>query len=268
VTGFRKDLPGLDDTQRARLQKIAPALSTLHENILPVREVGADFVVMERVDQPRTLADALGQPFAPARACHITLQILAALEAMPIVHGDVRPPNVFLDDADHVRVTDFGLQWVMTVLRETRVGPPPPARIGMYAPPERHHGTDALDHQADVYGVGAMLYEMLAGTPPFDPHLSVFVLSVDAQTIMPPPLTDQRLDAIVQCAMSKDPWLRFPTATEMAKALHAEREAVPNSVAGGPEPSQGSGQRSHAEREAVPNSAAGGPEPSQGSGQQ
>jgi serine/threonine-protein kinase len=185
-----------------------------------VLECGGDFLVMELVEKPRTLADALGQPFAPERACLIAFQILAALEAAPLVHGDLRPPNVFLDDTEGVRVTGFGLHYVLTVLSATRGGnPTPPANIVMYAPPERLHGTEDLGHPADVYGVGAMLYEMLAGAPPFDAQQSVWQLNVDAQITLPPPLADAKLDAIVQCAMRKDPWARFPSAKEMAEAL-------------------------------------------------
>ncbi len=209
----------LDANQSARFLEIGPKLLTSHENILPVLECGRDFLVMELVKNPRTLADVLGQPFAPARASRIALQILAALEAAPLVHGDLRPPNVLLDDNDRVRVTGFGLQFVLTVLRETRAGPALPADIAMYAPPERLHGTENLDVAADVYGVGAMLYEMLAGAPPFDAQQSVWTLNVDAQILMPPPLADARLDAIVQCAMRKDPGWRFRSAREMAEAI-------------------------------------------------
>ena len=224
-----KGLRALDAAQRARLLKISPQLSTLHENIVPVLEVGPDFLVMELVAPPRTLADALGRPFVPARACNIALQILAALEATPLVHGDLRPANVFLDGDDHVRVTDFGLQYVLTVLRETRSGPTPPARVVMYAPPERLHGTVDLEPSADIYGVGAMLYEMVAGAPPFDAQQSVFTLNIDAQTAMPPPLADQSLDAIVQRAMSKDPGMRFASATEMAEAVRRARAGAMSS---------------------------------------
>jgi serine/threonine-protein kinase len=216
-----KMLAGLDAKQRARLREVGPRLLTSHPHILPVLECGPDFVVMAFVDQPRTLADALGQPFEPARACRIALQILAALEASPLVHGDLRPPNVLLDEHDLVRVTGFGLQYVLTELRETRAGPVPPAEVVMYAPPERLHGQVDLERSADVYGVGAMLYQMLAGSPPFDPDQLVFRLAVDVQTMMPPALADARLDAIVQGAMRKDPWLRFPSATELAEAITA-----------------------------------------------
>ncbi len=141
-----------------------------------------------------------------------------------IVHRDIKPENVMLHDGEAV-VTDFGIAKAVTAavtknltLSGTAVGTP------AYMSPEQAAGEAELDARSDIYSLGAMLYEMIAGAAPFT-GATVQAIIARLFTEPAPPLRKRRpdvpewLERAVMKAMSKDPSARYATAAEFAEAL-------------------------------------------------
>src|SRR5678816_930655 len=163
--------------QRARFRHEARAASqVVHENVVQifdvgVDEVGRDFIVMEYVEG-RDLGEVIGEgPLPLARALAIADQILRGLHVVHeagIVHRDIKPANIRLtNNADRVKIIDFGIAKSMrseAAQTETDTG----QVIGtpQFMAPEQIID-DPVDRRADLYAVGATLYAMLAGQPPF-----------------------------------------------------------------------------------------------------
>jgi serine/threonine protein kinase len=168
-------------------------------------------------------------PVAPWQACAIAGQLCRALARahhQRIVHRDIKPANILLSDDGRVKVGDFGVARLAEGSTEgagaTIVGTP------KYMSPEQGRGRPTTP-ATDVYSVGVVLYEMLAGEPPFTGG-SVVELALSHVQEAPPLLSDDlpsSLVAIVARAMAKAPADRFADAAEMADALlEARREAT------------------------------------------
>ena len=211
------------------------AARLVHPNVVAVFDTGSDggtpFLVMERLPGT-TLADRLASgPLALPEARRLTLEVLAALGAAHragIVHRDVKPANVLLDEHGHAKVADFGIAKSLDVdidLTSTGqvVGTP------AYVAPERLAGERATP-AADLYAAGLLLYEMLAGAKAF-PGDDPLAVAYRVRNESPPRLTDVRPDVpppllrSVERAIDKDPARRFASAEEMA-AVVAATEAV------------------------------------------
>ncbi len=223
-----------------RLLMEAKAASSIdHENIVDVvsfdaTEDGKVFLVMEMLEG-LSLADLVDKgPMKVERALPIALQVCEALHAAherDIVHRDLKPDNVFIvrkKDADFVKVLDFGISKVKTAeaeqVRMTRTG----QLVGtpLYMSPEQAKGEADVDRRADVYALGVMLFEMLAGEPPFEGS-NYFQLLWKHGNEAPPELSAKRPEvpagvaAAVMKALSKSPDDRFQTMAEMGAALMA-----------------------------------------------
>jgi serine/threonine protein kinase len=170
--------------------------------------------VMELVNGP-TLREALGRhgPLPPSRAARLSMEVAAALDyahQAGVCHGSLKPGNILLADDGTVKVADFSIARAATDDDPGRTG----EVLGAdgYLAPEVVRGDDA-DGRADVYGLGACLYEMLTGRPP----------GADPSTTVPPRAlragVPRDLDAIVRQAMAADPDDRFQTVQTMAAAL-------------------------------------------------
>lgn len=170
----------------------------------------------------------------PDVAVAITRQVLAGLTAahrLGVVHRDIKPSNIFLEPGDseggvpHARVIDFGVAQISGLQSITRTG----AVVGTpsYMPPEQgtnKHGP--VDPRADVYGVGAVLYRMLAGRPPYLGNDASSILAMTLTRDPTPlrtlaPSLPQALVCIVERAMARDPNERFASASDMDAALAA-----------------------------------------------
>jgi eukaryotic-like serine/threonine-protein kinase len=224
-------LPGL----RARfLHEARAAASFSHPNAVAVYDTGtngAPYIVMELVDG-RSLADELAAHGAldPQRAVSIAEQVLAALGAAHrrgLVHRDVKPANILLPADGGVKLTDFGIAKSIlegaTDLTQTGqlLGTP------RYLSPEQVEGRRATP-RSDLYALGVVLYEMLAGTPLFDRPTPIAV-ALAHQEDEPPPLDRRRGDlrpalvTAVHRALEKDPERRFADAAQMQAALAGHR---------------------------------------------
>jgi serine/threonine protein kinase len=214
-----------------RMEKEWKALGALeHPNVVDVVYAGrtADgipYYVMELLvgETVRDRIEREGRisPGQAARIAQQTLLGLAAAHAVGVVHRDIKPANVFLTREGAVKVLDFGISYTESVRKITLEG----HAIGTprYMSPEQAAGEKA-DARSDLYAVGLLLYEMLAGEGPFD-DLSEITQQMLAHLHRPPrPLSrfadvPAGLDAIVTRALSKNPSHRARTAEYMAAEL-------------------------------------------------
>jgi hypothetical protein len=221
----------------ARFEREARAIGQLsHPNLLALYDVGvhegASYVVTELLDGT-TLRARLGVPLPVARAVEIGADIAAGLAAAHdkgIVHRDVKPENIFLTRDGHVKILDFGLAKYQPIgdVGAAVEGLPtePGAILGTvgYMAPEQVRGKP-VDARSDIFSLGIVLYEMVAGQPPFaagnDAEVMAAVLR-DAPLPLPAavPWTVARL--IARC-LEKDALERFQSARDLAVDL---REAL------------------------------------------
>ena len=233
-----------DKRRMQRFRQEARVASSLnHPNIVTIFEFGdvdqLTFLATEFVDG-ETLRDVLrGKRLKLDEVVDIGLQMLAALDAAHeanIVHRDMKPENVMIRRRDHVvKVLDFGLAKLMEnrpaapesdseAVTELRTAPGLIMGTVNYMSPEQARA-HAVDGRSDIWSVGIMIYEMVAGEKPFggatSAHTIVEILEKD-----PPPLTDagppeqpQELQRIVAKSIAKEPAERYQTAKEMMADL-------------------------------------------------
>lgn len=220
-------------------QELLLARQVSHPNVVRIHDIGRHedlwFLTMDYVPG-RSLKDVLRQEGAlsPERAAAIVREVALALEvahAQGVVHRDLKPGNVLLDDRDRPYVTDFGVARSIAETGLTRpgdvVGTPD------YLAPEQARG-EPVDHRADLYALGLILFEMLTGELPFSGGSYSEVL---AQRISGRPRTladsgvdvPHRLQGVVEKLLERDPDDRFQSGAEVAAALegHPVRRRLP-----------------------------------------
>ena len=202
-----------------------------HPNIVTIYEVGKDndrhFIAMEYLEG-QTLRDVMqiGGPMPIKDALNYTLQLCAALSyahANGVVHRDIKPENVQVLPGGLVKLTDFGIARLMgepTITQNGQVFGTP-----SYMSPEQVAGKN-IDARSDIFSVGVMLYEMIAGHKPFSGD-SVVTITYNIMNMEPPapPGAPQYITSAIRKAMSKDPDMRYSSAEEMATDLREERIA-------------------------------------------
>ena len=168
------------------------------------------------------------------RAVNLTLQICDALDTMHkhgVVHRDLKPENVMVDDEDRIKVIDFGIAMKEDARRLTFAGPSALLGTPDYISPEQVKGQRG-DQRSDVYALGAMLYEMLTGEPPFTGSNPLAVMN---ERLLNDPKPARKLRAeipaeveeILKRALEREPRHRYQTAGEMAWELeHQEQVGV------------------------------------------
>jgi len=231
------------------------ATSVGNEHIIEVTDVGtfddgSPFIVMEFLEGIE-LAKLIEREasLSISRLVHIVTQVCSALSAAHargIVHRDMKPENVFLirrgNDSDFVKVLDFGVSKVRDA--SDSMGGHALTRTGMaigtpyYMPPEQAQGVRDLDHRADIYAVGVILYQALTGHLPFDAE-SYPALLLKIVSERPAPLRvfrndlPEALESVVLKAMARDRKERFQTVEELAEALQrfAVLQTMPSEAA-------------------------------------
>jgi serine/threonine-protein kinase len=224
-----------------------------HENIVEILDFGqtADgqpYFIMEFLEG-ESLSDMTARgpmPAATVEAIGVQMcRALAAAHAKGIVHRDLKPHNVHIavkpDGALEVKILDFGVAKILASPDDqqsvkTRTG----SLMGtpLYMSPEQCKGAGVLDHRTDIYSLGVMLFEMLAGRPPFTAE-GVGELFAKHMLEDPPPLTDFVPDAppymaaAIMRALAKDPAGRFPGMDEFRKALVGEVKLAIPATSGG-----------------------------------
>ena len=236
---------GRDPAAAARFLREARALAKLsHPNVVGVHDFGRTpetetddgpvpgllYIVMEYVDGA-DLRAALAAGIEPADALAVVRQMADALEyahARGIVHRDIKPENVLLTRDGAVKIADFGLAKLADPDAAAGRAETAHTRAGQamgtlhYMAPEQLRGADAVDHRADLYSFGVVLYELLTGSLP----LGRFAPPSEKAG------TDARLDAVVLRALETDPADRYQSAAEVRTDL----DAAASESAGPPTP--------------------------------
>ncbi|HEV2069793.1 MAG TPA: serine/threonine-protein kinase [Acidimicrobiales bacterium] len=225
---LRADLATEPEVRRRFEDEATSAAQLSHPNVVTVFDTGdhagEPYIVMEGL-AGRTLADELVDgPLTESRVRGIASEILSALAAahqIGIVHRDVKPATILIADDGSAKVADFGIAKSMENLDHTVAG----QIIGTpaYLAPERLEGQRATP-QSDMYSLGVVLYEALAGQQPYSGDTPL-VLAHAVLSKEPIPLRELRPDidaglaATVERAMHKTPERRFSDAPEMAASL-------------------------------------------------
>ncbi len=219
-----------------RFRREAQAAAGLqHPNVVSVYDRGAYdgtyYIAMEYLPG-RSLKQLIRAeaPLDPIRAIDIALQILKAARfahRRGVIHRDLKPHNVIIDDSDNAKVTDFGI---------ARAGASDMTETGsimgtaQYLSPEQAQG-HAVSAGSDLYSIGVVLYEMLTGRVPFDAESAVSIALKHVSEAPPPmsvlnPEVPPELDQIVMWALNKNPVDRPANADQFITALEQARTAL------------------------------------------
>jgi hypothetical protein len=228
-----------DRSFRLRFEREAQHAASLnHPNIVQVHDYGINgptpYIVMELVSGD-TLDELISDHrlLDPASTVRIADDVLGALEHAHhhhIVHRDVKPQNILIADDGLVKVTDFGLAKSVTdadlTLAGNVLGTP------TYISPEQA-SDDPQTASSDLYSLGCVLYQCLAGRPPFVGQSKVEVVDMHLHTEAPPlralrPDLAPTLEAPIMRSLAKDPRERFKSAREMSAALEVGLTATPD----------------------------------------
>jgi serine/threonine-protein kinase len=220
-----------DEDYVERFRREARAVAQLtHPNIVTVidrgEQDGRQFIVFEYVDGQNLKELSAHGPLDAREAIGLALQVAHALSfahARGLVHRDVKPQNVLLNEDGQAKVTDFGIARSLDVHGVTQTG----TVLGTsdYIAPEQARG-QKVDPKTDIYSLGVVLYELLTGEVPFsgDNFVAVAMRHVSE----PPPSVLEhrpdcpvRVDLAIQRAMAKDPADRFASMDELCTELEA-----------------------------------------------
>ncbi|HEX3693605.1 MAG TPA: PASTA domain-containing protein [Solirubrobacteraceae bacterium] len=216
-------------------REASSAAGLSHPNVVSVYDRGewdgTYYIAMEYLPG-RSLKAVVREhgPLAPDDAIDVTIQILLALRfahRRGIIHRDIKPHNVILDEEGRAKVTDFGI---------ARAGASDMTMTGsimgtaQYLSPEQAQG-HAVSETSDLYSVGVVLYELLTGGVPFEGESAVTIAlkQVSVQPTPPSqrnPAVSPALDAVVMRALAKDPAARFASADELIAALQQARAGI------------------------------------------
>src|SRR6202044_2960949 len=234
---FAED-PGFVERFRREAQAAA---SLQHPNVVSVFDRGAFdgtyYIAMEYL-QGRTLKRLIREeaPLEVNRAIDITIQILKAARfahRRGVIHRDLKPHNVIIDDNDHVKVTDFGI---------ARAGASDMTETGsimgtaQYLSPEQAQG-HPVSGGSDLYSIGVVLYEMLTGRVPFDGESQVTIALKHVSEAPPPmsainPSVPPELEQVVMWALNKNPVDRPANADQFINALEQAKAAIQSGEGG------------------------------------
>src|SRR5262245_35740944 len=235
--------------QLRRFEQEARAAAVLnHPNILAIHDVGTHdgrpFVVAELLEG-ETVRDQMGRgPISPKEAVvygHHIAQGLAAAHAKGIVHRDLKPENLFITTDGRVKILDFGIAKLSQANLAGATVSTTATEAGMlvgtvgYMAPEQVR-LQAVDHRADLFALGAVLYEMLSGARAFrgtTPADTLSAILTSEPAALDPAVTAQcpRFESVVRRCLEKSPEQRYQSATDLASALADAATNTPRALA-------------------------------------
>jgi serine/threonine protein kinase len=196
-------------------------------------EDGRYYIAMEHVPGGNLKSRILRRgPLNPAEAARLAWQVAEALHAAHdrgIVHRDIKPQNVLLDEAGDAKVADFGIALAASSTSISRTNQV--FGTASYMSPEQAMG-EVVGPQSDLYSLGVVFYEMLTGRVPFEAEgpLATAMKHLTEQPLPPRkrnPSVPEGMDAVVMGLLSKDPKDRYPSAAELIEDLRRAREGLP-----------------------------------------
>lgn len=236
---IRRDSPEAD-----RLIAEGKLLAELdHPNLACVYDLdlhdGRPFLVMEYVRGQNLRQYVEQHRLSPRDAALLVAKIaraMAAAHARGIIHQDLKPTNILIDEAGEPRIIDFGMARLRHGWGESPVEAGSVSGTLQYMPPEQARGdTDQVSHRSDIFALGAILYWLLAGRPPYvDRDITTLLDRASQCRFDRAPLQDapRRVKQVCLRAMEADPNNRYQNATELASALeYAVRPRWPVPVA-------------------------------------
>ncbi len=237
-----------DAEQLRRFEQEARAASQLdHPNILVVHDLGSregsPYIVSELLEG-EPLREKLGTPLPPKKAIEYAVQVahgLAAAHEKGIVHRDLKPENLFVTKDGRIKILDFGIAKLVqpsipsvSLTEAATAAPPTDPGVVMgtvsYMSPEQVQGK-AVDQRSDLFSLGVILYEMLAGRRPFKKQTAVETMTAILRE-EPPELSETNravspgLERIVRHCLEKEPSSRFQSAGDVAFALESLSQAT------------------------------------------
>ncbi len=219
VKVLREDLH-VEDADRARFRREAEAAAKLqHPNVVTIHDAGEAYLVMELVKGGSLTRDR----FTPELLEKVARGVHAA-HGQGIVHRDLKPSNILLTEAGEPKVADFGIAHLVgDATKLTQSG----AVIGtpQYMAPEQVRG-EPLSPRTDVYALGAILYEMLAGRPAFSAETAVALFRKICEEDPPTPPGGDVATIAMKC-LEKEPGRRYASAEELADDLRRARLGEP-----------------------------------------
>ncbi len=213
-----------------RFRREARAIAALrHPNILSIYDYGEEgelaYIVMEYVPAGSLTAIMKGDPLPCLDALNIVVPLgdaLAYAHSQGIVHRDIKPANILLPRPDWPLIADFGLVKVMGAQKKITQ---PGSVLGttVYLSPEQVSGQE-VDHRTDIYSLGILLYELVAGRLPFGSGtLAESMLARLYQDPVPPRQVNSEipatLESVILRALERDPQLRYPSMEKMVNDL-------------------------------------------------
>lgn len=229
VKVLRYDAANEEEFHRRFQREALSATSLAHPNIVSIYDVGEDqdmhYIVMEYI-KGKTLKQYINEfsPLTPARSVQIMKQLTSAIahaHENQIIHRDIKPQNILVDDEGNVKVTDFGIATSLSATSYTKTN----SVIGTvhYLSPEQARGGTATN-QSDIYALGIVLYELLTGELPFSGESAVSIALKHLQTETPSiraldASIPQSLENVVLKATAKNPLHRYSSVEEMEEDL-------------------------------------------------
>ena len=229
---LRPDSQTGTDATRRFLREAQTASALNHPNILTIYDIGTDagldYIAMEFVEGG-TLANLIASgPLPIERALRVAAQVadaLAVAHAASIVHRDLKPSNIMMPAGDRVKVVDFGLAKVSSDASSASETTTPLTAAGAivgtapYMSPEQATGR-GVDARSDLFSLGSILYEMLAGRMPFRGDSAIGTLAaILKDTPAPIPGIRPSVAKLVDRCLRKEPADRFQTAAELKAAI-------------------------------------------------
>jgi hypothetical protein len=224
---------GLDEVAKARITREAQAMGRLgdHPHIMPIYDLGREddqpymvLPLMPGGDVEGVIEKAQDHRMPLEQAIQIASEVCKGLQfahARGIVHRDLKPGNVWLTQDGTAKIGDFGLAVALDMSRLTQAG----MMVGTvsYMPPEQAMGGETTP-RADLYSLGAMLYEMVTGRPPFlgDDPIAIIGQHINTPPVAPTwhnPSCPKPLEALILRLLSKDPSERPESASDVLAAL-------------------------------------------------